>query len=459
MTERRSVSVPHSCDVAVVGAGLSGLLAARTLDRAGVDVLVLEAQDRVGGRTLTTHLDETTFIDDGGQWVSPNQERIVALAAELGVELFPSWDEGRTVLVRDGKRIVADGLFLEREGRAAAEAKRAAERLAAMAESVPIEAPWRTSQAADWDVSRLHDWLAANVSSTRARIALATAIEGVFARDTTSTSLLAALYWIRCGDPLVPFTAADDARPERRFVGGAQQLSQLLAGQLGPRILLEVPVHELEQTSRRVRVRGPQHVIEARRAIVTLPPALAGRLRYLPGLPAARDHLCQRTPMRWVTKVHCVYPERFWTRDGLSGAVAADGGLIRTTADNSPPAGEPGILVGFIEEAEAVSLARIEPHERRAAVTAELGRLVGERAARPEAYREKNWGDDPYCRGADGGYWAPRVWTTYGHTIREPHGLIHWAGTETSALWNGKMEGALLAGERAATEVLERLGC
>jgi monoamine oxidase len=205
-------------------------------------------------------------------------------------------------------------------------------------------------------------------------------------------------------------------------------------------------------------VNSPERVIEARRAIVTLPPALAGRLRYLPGVRAARDHLCQRAPMRWVIKVHCVYPERFWTDDGLSGAAAADDGLIRTTADNSPHSGTPGILVGFIEEAEASSVANAVPDDRRAAVLSELARLFGDRAARPEHFREKNWGDDPYCRGADGGYWYPRVWTTYGHAIREPHGLVHWAGTETSGLWNGKMDGALLAGERAAAEVLEGLG-
>jgi monoamine oxidase len=84
----------RSCDVVVIGGGLSGLRSARTLVEAGLDVLVLEAQDRVGDRTLTTYLDDGTFIDDGGQYVSPGQDRIVALAEELSVELFPTGEVG-----------------------------------------------------------------------------------------------------------------------------------------------------------------------------------------------------------------------------------------------------------------------------------------------------------------------------------------------------------------------------
>jgi monoamine oxidase len=237
-----------------------------------------------------------------------------------------------------------------------------------MAASVPVDAPWRAERATEWDARRLHEWLAESVASERARIALATAIEGVFARNATATSLLAALYWVRCGDPLVPFTAGEDPGPERRFVGGAQQLAELMARALGDRILLGRSVDGLEQTGDRVLVRAGGLAVEARKAIVTLPPALAGRLRYLPALSAARDHLCQRTPMRWVTKVHGVYQERFWADEGLSGATAADAGVIRTTADNSPASGTPGILVGFIEETEAVEAAKSDPAERRAAV-------------------------------------------------------------------------------------------
>jgi monoamine oxidase len=94
----------RSCDVVIVGAGLAGLSAARRLAAAGVEPLVLEARNRVGGRTLTSHFADGTFVDDGGQWISPGQDCVVALAAELGVALVPSWSEGAMVHWRDGVR-------------------------------------------------------------------------------------------------------------------------------------------------------------------------------------------------------------------------------------------------------------------------------------------------------------------------------------------------------------------
>jgi monoamine oxidase len=127
------------------------------------------------------------------------------------------------------------------------------------------------------------------------------------------------------------------------------------------------------------------------------------------------------------------------------------------TADNSPPSGSPGILGAFIEGAAARRLAPASLAERRAAVLADLVRYVGPRAAQPLEYREKVWGDDEFARGAQGGYWSPGLWTAYGAALRQPIGVLHWAGTETSAVWNGKMEGALRSGERVAEEVLATL--
>jgi len=210
------MTAQHSCDMVVVGGGLSGLYAARLLTAAGANVLVLEAQNRVGGRTLTGHFDDGTFVDDGGQWVSPGQDCIVALAEELGVRLFPSWSEGATVHWRAGRRIVSNDLFLPEDGDAMGATRQAAAALATMAESVPPEAPWTAPRAAEWDAVTLHDWLRTHVEPMAGRRTLATAIEGVFARNSAPTSLLAALFWIRYGDPLTPFLATDEPGPERR---------------------------------------------------------------------------------------------------------------------------------------------------------------------------------------------------------------------------------------------------
>jgi monoamine oxidase len=324
-----------------------------------------------------------------------------------------------------------------------------------MAADVPIDFPWTAPLAGPWDEETLNDWLATHVHIERARMVLATAIQGIFWRNVSRTSLLAALFWAHAGDPLNPFVR-EETGPERRFVGGAQQLCLLMAARLGERVKLDRPVNEVAQDADGVLVRAKGLEVRARYAVITLPPAMTTRLRYLPPLPTQRDHLGQHAPMHWAIKVHCVYPRRFWNLDAenLSGTVQSDSGLFRTTADNSPPSGSPGILVGFIEETEALGFSVLSLDQRQSAVAAEFARYFGPEAAHPTAYFEKNWGEDAFCRGIDGSYWSEGVWTTYGPTIREPFGRLHWAGTETAGIWNGKMEGALVSAERVAEELL-----
>jgi len=447
----------RQCDVVIVGAGLSGLVAARTLAQAGADVLVLEARDRVGGRTYTEHLESGAFIYHGGQWVSPGQERIVALAKELSVSLFPSWGEGETVDWRQGARATYSGIAPPDRTNIEPAAKEAAAILARMADQVPLDAPWNAPNAAAWVSQTLDAWLAENVAQNDARALLERAIEGVFMEGPGQTSLLSALFWARSGDPLVPFVATSAPGPERRFDGGAQQLSERMAEQLGDRVLLDAWVSRIAHGTEGVEVMASGSTVSAKRAIVAMAPAIAGRIRYTPAMPANRDQVTQRAPMGWLIKVHCVYPERFWADDGLSGAVTSDEGAIRVTADNSPPSGSPGILVAFIEGATARRLSSVTKDARRTAVIADFVKYFGERASDPVAYFEYNWGDDEFARGAEGGYWTTGVWTAYGPALRPPVGPVHWAGTETSPVWYGKMEGAIRSGERVAAEVLKAL--
>jgi monoamine oxidase len=444
----------QECEVVVIGAGLAGLTAARDLAAAGVDVVVLEAQQRVGGRTLTVDLGGGAFIDHGGQWVSPGQDQIVALAADLGVALFPSWGDGQTVDWRNGVRSVYSGLFPPGDPTAEPEARQAAATLAAMATQIPLDAPWDAPEAQAWDAITLQQWLDPNVASAMARAALAQAFEGVFIEGPGRPSLLACLYWAASGDPLVPYVATTPLGPDRRFVGGAQQLCQKMAEALGDRVHLGAWVSLVEHDDDRVLVTAGEHRIGARAAVVAMAPMIAGRIRYAPALPANRDQLTQRAPMGWFVKVHAVYPSRFWTADGLSGGITSDAGAVKVTADNSPPSGTPGILVGFIQGAAARRLASATADERRAATLADLVTYFGPQAAHPLQYAEHNWGDDEFTRGAEGGYWQPGVWTAYGPALRPSIGPLHWAGTETSPVWYGKMEGAIRSGHRVAQEVL-----
>ncbi len=187
--------------------------------------------------------------------------------------------------------------------------------------------------------------------------------------------------------------------------------------------------------------------------IVTLPPALCGRLDYDPILPGLRDQLTQRVPMGSVIKCSAVYDRPFWRDAGLTGQATSDSGAVRITFDNSPPDGRPGVLLGFIEGDEARAWGQRSPSDRRAAVLESLVAYFGAPAGAPTAYIEHDWSADPWTRGCYGGFMPPGVLTTYGPALREAIGRVHWAGTETADVSNGYMDGAVRSGERAAGEI------
>ncbi len=227
-----------------------------------------------------------------------------------------------------------------------------------------------------------------------------------------------------------------------------------MAEALGERVRLSSPVRSVGSDADGVVVGG----LSARRVIVALSPALAGRIDYEPALPGQRDQLTQRMPMGTVIKCMAVYDEPFWRADGLSGQALSLPGPAQVIYDNTPPGGSPGVLLGFLEGDDARRLGGGPEAERREAVVGTFARLFGKRAASPSAYIEKDWSAEPFSRGCYGGVFGPGAWTSYGRALREPVGRVHWAGTETATRWMGYFDGAIQAGRRAAAEVIAAEG-
>jgi monoamine oxidase len=453
------------CDVAIIGAGLAGLVAARTLVAEGKNVLVLEAQNRVGGRTLGHILGEGQALELGGQWLGPTQEKMYALCKELGLETYPTYTCGDQLVSLGGRttRLNAEELVTSAlPTNVALEVNKVIRDLETMSQSLDLEAPYYHPQAAEWDNQTFEDWLEQHAQHAATEAYFRLELGGIFAAKTTDVSLLHVLFTLKSGGGFCNLIGVKNGAQQDRIMGGSQLVTQRMAETLGERVILSTPVRRLEQTETHVNVItdpvvGNTVTVKAGRVIVTLPPTLASRLVYEPALPAARQQLMGRTSMGSVIKVMVLYEKPFWREEGLSGQVLSDCGPIHTFYDNSPPDSSLGVLLGFMEGENARHL-RCLGHDARERLTLEsLVGFFGEKALNYTQYLEKNWLTDPWVLGGYCGHFGPTVWTTYGESLREPCGRIHWAGTETSSVWNGYMEGAVRSGERVANEILDLL--
>ncbi|MBJ7340332.1 FAD-dependent oxidoreductase [Mycolicibacterium sp.] len=446
-------------DVIVVGAGLSGMIAARTLLEAGLVPLVLEADERVGGRILTEDAIPGVSVDLGAQWIGDTHERMFRLAAELGVQTFPQYDEGETSYDLDGSGVLRENAFHARFAGELAELERVLRHLDELAAEVPVDAPWLAPRAAEWDVISAGTWYDAQGLSPIARTLLEICTVGILAVPTVEVSFLHLLFTIQtCGVTSELFAESEGGAQTTRFVGGTAEIPRRLAALIADHIVLEAPVLLIEHTADGVSVhcRGGL-VARGRRVIVAISPTLAGRIMYDPPLSGIRDQLTQRLPNGSAMKAFFVYDEPFWRADGFNGQLISDVGPARMSNDSCSPGDDHGVILLFLEGDQARTFGRLPADERRTALTAELVRHFGSKAAHPEAYVDGEWSDRQWTRGCYNANHGPHVWTTYGHALAEPIGVIHWASTDTATYWSAYMEGAVEAGERAARAVIASL--
>ncbi len=448
-------------DVVVVGAGLAGLAAARRIAAAGRSVRVLEARDRVGGRTMGGTLSDGQWIELGGQWIGPTQDRMYELVRELGLVTIPTYNEGETLVQLGGKLTrmgTSKGAVPKLNPIALADLAQGLARFGRLAAKVDLERPWRTPDAERLDHETYATWIHRTLRTAAGRHYFHVACEAVFAAHPGDLSLLHAAFYTKSGIDLETLMAVDEGAQQDRIAGGSVRVAELLAAELGDVVSLGAVVRGIRQLPDGVVVTTRDgRSFAAARAIVTVPAPLAGRLEYDPPLPSSRDQLTQRIPMGAVIKAYAVYATPFWRAAGLSGQVGSDRGPVKVVFDNTPPGYSRGIALGFFEGDEGRVWAQRSRDERRDAFVECLVRYFGAEARHPLEYVEQDWTAEEFSRGCYGAHFTTGTWTSAGPALRAPVGAVHWAGTEYSPVWNGYMEGAVRSGEETAAAVLGAL--
>ncbi|HEY6794113.1 MAG TPA: flavin monoamine oxidase family protein [Kineosporiaceae bacterium] len=444
-------------DVAVVGAGLSGLAAARHLQQRGLSVRVFEAMDRVGGRVNSTRVSEA-LIDLGGTFVGPEQDRILALADEMGVGRYRTHEAGDHLLLwrKETKRyqgqtppVGLPGLLDLLRVRASFER---------LTRSIPSGRPWDAPNAHELDAQTLGSWLASKRASQATYDLLAVVCKTSWGCEPSEISLLYVLHYVSQAGGLGPMLATRGGAQEEHFVEGTHEIAVRVADKLGDEVVhLGSPVLRIDWTDDRVTLHTDAGTTTARRAVVAVPPALRSRIRFVPELPAPHRQLAQRWSTGVLSKIYAVYDSPFWREAGLSGMSISDEGPVFITFDASPPDASRGVLLGFIGGDYAREWDAVAPAERRIRALSALGDLFGERALAPSGYIDQRWGEEPWVGGGPTAAPGPGAVAGLHARLTEPVGPIHWAGTETARRWAGFLDGAVSAGERAAREVAVEL--
>ncbi|KAF2896371.1 hypothetical protein ILUMI_09802 [Ignelater luminosus] len=456
--------LPNNADIIIVGAGISGMTAAFYIleKEPTLTVLVLEAKQRIGGRTLSTPLriDENNFrsYDLGGQFISSSQVHLSDLIHKLGLELVrPLKKTGKTIWNLDKNKItpVTENPLDLKTLPERLELLKFFEKIYRMGKEVTLNNPHSIPNSKQLDMESMESFIKKHLSSASAQNFMRHVIRTSCGIEPSQLTVLYYLALCNATDGAENQFLLDDGGAKELWIrGGADSICQRIASSIGrDYIKVNDPVIEILRDDFQVIIETENKTYTSKYVIISIPPKEILDITFTPPLSSSRVNLLHAIDCGYLIKFVITYEKAFWKEKGFSGDIVGCGkygghGPIHACYDityDKWPA-----LTGYIASNDALEQ---PPETYQQDVLSQLAKYFGDEALHPLEYFEKSWLDEPYiynCLMNCPGFSNMDIF----HELRRPVGRMFWAGTETATHWNGYMGGAVQAGYRAAIEVL-----